>query len=150
MTGKTISFSMTRRGRTFLTRVPFEKLARASLPPRYSLSLVLCDDSLARTLGRKYLQKKMRAGYAPNVLSFPLEKKEGEIFLNLAKAKREAKELGIAPSDRAAHLLVHGCLHLRGIPHGKTMDASEDRILRRFKFKKSEDVHRPSKKHPQR
>ncbi|HWO07110.1 MAG TPA: rRNA maturation RNase YbeY [Candidatus Paceibacterota bacterium] len=111
-------------------RVPFEGLARATLPAGYQLSLVICGDSLSRKMNIQYRKKH----YAPNVLSFPLSKREGEIFLNIRKAAREARALGISPRARIAHLFVHGCAHLAGYAHGDRMDARERSILARFGF----------------
>src|SRR3989338_5485677 len=74
-----------------LPRIPYEKLARDVLGSRYELSLVLCGDTLARRMNKTYrlpALKLRRAGkktYAPNVLSFPLARSEGEIFLNIRK-----------------------------------------------------------------
>lgn len=116
------------RGRTL--GIPFQKIAREILGEQYLLSLVLSGDKLVRRINRKYRKKD----YAPNVLSFPLSKSEGEVFLNVRKAEREARSLGIPGHSRIAHLFVHGCLHLVGIPHGKKMDSSEKRILAKFGF----------------
>lgn len=108
----------------------FEKLAHAVLPRNYELSLVVCGDTLAQRMNVVYRKKK----YTPNVLSFPLSQKNGEIFLNVRQAEREARALGITKKDRIAHLFVHGCAHLRGLPHGEKMDALEKRVLKRYGF----------------
>lgn len=113
-------------------RIPFHAMARAVLGGRYFLSLVVCADALARRINREYRKKD----YSPNVLSFPLAKNEGEIFLNVRKARREARAFGIPENDRAAHLFVHGCLHLKGYLHGAAMDREEDWVLKRFGFRK--------------
>src|SRR3989344_6424990 len=84
--------------------IPFEKIARAALGNKYELSLVLCGDTLAQRMNKKYRGKT----YAPNVLSFPLSKVEGEIFLNVRKAAREARAYHVAERDHLAHLFVHG------------------------------------------
>lgn len=118
------------RGSTRLPRVSFETLAGHALPRTYTLSLVLCGDTLARRLNREYRKKT----YTPNVLSFPLSRTEGEIFINVRQATREAVRAGIPVRDRIAHLFVHGCLHLSGLPHGKTMDKRERAILSRASF----------------
>ena len=110
--------------------VPFEKMAREILGKSYSLSLVLSGDKLARRINRKYRKKD----HVPNVLSFPLLKNDGEIFLNVRKAECEARTLGVPRRLRIAHLFVHGCLHLAGLPHGKKMDGAEKRILAKFGF----------------
>ena len=128
MRGPTIEIRHVARGNT---RVPFEKIARELLPERYELSLVLCGDALSRRMNRTYRKKD----YAPNVLSFPLEKYEGEIFINLRKAEREARALGIPSRERVAHLFAHGCLHLLGFKHGESMERLERRALRKSGFK---------------
>src|SRR3989344_4553850 len=87
--------------------IPFENIADTILGKNYELSLVVCGDDLARRMNKEYRKKK----YKPNILSFPLSKKEGEIFLN-----------------------VHGCFHLKGLRHGRIMEIQEQRILRAFHF----------------
>ncbi len=121
---------MVKTVRRSVPNIPFEKMAHAVLGKRYELSFVVCGDVLARRINKKYRNKK----YKPNVLSFPLSKYEGEIFLNIPKATREAKQFGISLKDRLALLFVHGCFHLKGLPHGRTMEAQERRILRAFGF----------------
>lgn len=111
-------------------RLPFDELARASLPNDYELSLVICGDKLAQRMNKEYRQKS----YYPNVLSFELEKKAGEIFLNVRKAEREAIRHGVSLRERLALLFVHGCFHLSGHAHGRTMESAEKRVLRKFGF----------------
>ena len=111
-------------------RVPFEKMARAALPRGYQLSLVICGDRLAQRMNKEYRKKT----YRPNVLSFPLSKNEGEIFLNVRKAAREARTMRISTNARIAHLFIHGCFHLAGHGHGDRMDALELKVLRKFGF----------------
>ncbi len=108
--------------------IPFEKMARAILGPRYTLSLVICGDELSRRMNKTYRKKT----YIPNVLSFPLGKNDGEIFLNVRQAARETKAYGTTSPKHLARLFVHGCFHLKGLSHGRTMDSAEKRILRRF------------------
>ena len=116
--------------------VSFENIARDILGKNYNLSLVICGDKLARKINRAYRKRD----YPANVLSFPLSKNEGEIFLNVRKAEREAKALGISSRQRIAHLFVHGCLHLAGLPHGKKMDSLEKKIFSKFIFGRQKKV----------
>src|SRR3989338_4713423 len=77
-------------------RIPFEEIAKNVLGAQYELSLVICGDELARRINRENRKKT----YAPNVLSFPLGKLEGEIFLNIRKAERQGggkKKKNLAP-----------------------------------------------------
>lgn len=115
-------------GRGSSLRIPFEKIARDVLIKGYQLSLVLCDDSLARKINRTYRKKD----YAANVLSFPLDAHEGEIFLNIEAAEREAKRFSVSLRSHLMLLFVHGCLHLKGLGHGVAMENSEERTLKKF------------------
>ena len=108
-------------------RLPFLEMAKAALPRGYQLSLVICGDALAQKMNTRYRKKT----YRPNVLSFPLSKNEGEIFLNIRKAAREAKQEGISRDRRAALLFVHGCFHLAGHKHGDTMESLEQKVLKK-------------------
>lgn len=108
--------------------LPFERIARNILGPTYELSLVICGDTLARRMNAEYRKKT----YAPNVLSFPLSKQEGEIFLNIRKAAREARRDGTPLKKWLALLFVHGCFHLKGVDHGPAMERNEQRVLRTF------------------
>ena len=113
-------------------RLPFEHMKCKALGGAYELSVVVCGDTLARTMNKKYRSKT----YAANVLSFPLSKREGEIFLNVRAAEREAVTYGVRLQSRLALLFVHGLLHLKGLRHGRTMEAQERNILRAFKLDK--------------
>ncbi len=109
-------------------RIPFEAIARLVLGEKYTLSLVVCGDKLAQRINTEYRNK----AYYPNVLSFPLSKTEGEIFLNVRKAEREARQLEITTTKRAALLFVHGLFHLKGLDHSDFMEREEQRILLKF------------------
>lgn len=111
-------------------RVPYENMAHAVLGATYELSLVICGDDLATRMNKEYRHKS----YSPNVLSFPIGKAEGEIFLNVRKAEREARAFGIALEERLALLFVHGCFHLKGLAHGRIMEGQERRTLARFGY----------------
>lgn len=124
----TVSIRNTTRGP--VPRVPFEDMAREILGQRYDLSLVVCGDTLAQRINIESRKKT----YKPNVLSFPLDTHEGEIFLNIRKAAREAKQMKIKALDRIALLFVHGCFHLKGMDHSDEMEAEEARILRAHGF----------------
>jgi len=112
-------------------RLPFEAMAKAILPAGYQLSLVVCGDDLAQRMNATYRKKT----YKPNVLSFPISKQEGEIFLNVRKAEREARAMKVSRDWRLAHLFIHGCAHLTGHDHSDKMDALETKVLKKFGFK---------------
>lgn len=106
----------------------FKAIVDHVLGPRYTLSVVLVGDKKARTLNRAHRKKDSPA----NVLSFPLTDIEGEIYINVPKAKREAKEFGLTPKQHVRYLLIHGCFHLKGYTHGGTMEEAEDALVERF------------------
>lgn len=116
--------------------VPYENIATAILGNQYNLSLTICGDTLARRVNKQHRNK----AYSPNVLSFPYDKHSGEIFLNLRKAAREARKypsIVNADGDRSISehslfLFIHGCLHLKGLDHGKKMDALEIEYVKQY------------------
>lgn len=113
-----------------MPRLPFNELAEAVLGKHYELSLVVCGDTLAQRMNKQYRKKT----YYPNVLSFPLDKRSGEIFLNLRKTEREARAYGVSVRDRFALLYVHALWHLKGFDHSDKMERLEDQTLKRFGF----------------
>ncbi len=131
MGSPTIDIKTTIRGS--VPRIPFVEMAHAVLGTNYTLSLVLCGDHLAQRMNKQYRNKT----YVPNVLSFPLDKKDGEIFLNIRKAAREARQMDTPVIKRTALLFVHGLFHLRGMDHSDRMEAQEQLILQRFHLAES-------------
>lgn len=111
-------------------RISFERMAKNILGAHYSLSLVLCADTLSRRLNTEYRKKT----YRPNVLSFPIAKNEGEIILNVRKAAREAKAEGISLERCITFLFIHACLHLKGLDHSAAMDHLEREHMKKAGF----------------
>ncbi|MGX7895803.1 rRNA maturation RNase YbeY [Tsuneonella sp. HG222] len=95
--------------------------------PRLSASVLFTSDEEIHRLNREWRGRDKPT----NVLSFPmLERGElvtlrdegppellGDIALAHQTCAREAADKGIALSDHAAHLIVHGLLHLAGHDH---------------------------------
>lgn len=105
--------------------IPFERLKRSVLGKNFELSLVFADDKLSRRLNRIYRGKNRPA----NVLSFPLSKKSGEIFIDLVTVEKEAPRYGLSYRDFVKLLFVHGLLHLKGMRHGRKMERTEKKLL---------------------
>jgi len=108
--------------------IPFSSIKKRVLGKKYELSIVLIGDTLARRLNREHRGKD----YPANVLSFPLSPSEGEIFINVRKAEREAFAFGMSKKARVALLFIHGMYHLAGYQHGSTMEKKETAVLRAF------------------
>ncbi|WP_086736057.1 rRNA maturation RNase YbeY [Erythrobacter colymbi] len=113
--------------------------------PRLAVSLLFTSDDEVHTLNREWRQRDKPT----NVLSFPMLEREeledlapdgppellGDIALAYATCAREAAEKGITLEAHAAHLIVHGLLHLAGHDHvdsdeqAEAMEGLETRIL---------------------
>ncbi len=63
------------------------------------------------------------------MLSFPLGKKEGEMFLNLHLMKREAALEGTPFRTYVLFIFIHGLFHLAGLDHGRIMDLKEKKLF---------------------
>lgn len=126
-----MSLTTTSTVRTY-PRHKYADIANSILGKRYELSLVFVGKTRAATLNKQYRNKT----YSPNVLSFPLDEKTGEIFICPQVAITEAAKYGLSAKNYVAFLFIHGCLHLKGHEHGDTMDKLEQKWLRHFGLKK--------------
>ena len=119
----------------------------AAGPRSIELSVRLADDDSVRVLNAQWRGKDKPT----NVLSFPLASEAelaaapvdgpelmlGDIILARGVCAAEAAEKAIAIDQHAAHLLVHGTLHLLGYDHrdddgAADMEARETRALARL------------------
>lgn len=125
------TFAITRLTKDRVPSLPFLHIKETILGKTYELSLVIASDKFTQELNLTHRNKT----YVPNVLSFPLDKKHGEIFLNLKQAKREYKERKESYEYFVALLFIHACLHLKGSTHGSTMEKQEARLLSKFAIK---------------
>jgi probable rRNA maturation factor len=110
------------------------------------VSVVFGDDGEVQTLNRQWRAKDKPT----NVLSFPMLSRDevlhaatdegnegmlGDLILAHGVCIREAADKGIAVADHAAHLIVHGLLHLAGHEHetgeaaAQAMEALETKAL---------------------
>ncbi len=113
--------------------------------PRLSASLLFTSDEEIHALNREWRQRDK----ATNVLSFPMLARAdllalaadgppellGDVALAYETCVREAGEKDVALEDHAAHLIVHGLLHLAGYDHeisaaeAEAMEALETKAL---------------------
>jgi probable rRNA maturation factor len=98
----------------------------AGLAANAEISVLFCDDAFIRELNRKW-----RGIDKPtNVLAFPTSGDPrarpllGDIVIAFETASREASKAGRPLRDHAAHLLVHGFLHLIGHDHAGATEAT--------------------------
>lgn len=108
--------------------VPFLPIKEKILGKTYDLTVVFCSPKESQERNKEYRNKD----YPTNILSFPLSKSEGEIYISLSVARRDAKKFDMS-YEKFLHLLfIHGCLHLKGYDHGSTMEMLENKYLDKF------------------
>ena len=111
------------------------RCARAAMRSGSEVVLRIVGPSESKRLNARYRRKSQ----STNVLSFPYDRRLGDVVLCHQVIAREAKQQGKSLRAHYAHLIVHGILHLRGHDHLRSGDASrmeraEIRILRRLGF----------------
>jgi probable rRNA maturation factor len=114
---------MPKQGEEF--SIPFTDIKNSVLSLDYELSLVFIDKKFSRELNKTYRGKSKQT----NVLAFPLSKNSGEIFIDLDTAKKEAQIFEMSFPKFVEYLFIHGCLHLKGMRHGATMEQAEKLLL---------------------
>lgn len=122
------SFTVTKTTKERLPALPYLHLKEEVLGASYDLSLVTIGDKRSRTLNQRYRKRE----YVPNILAFPIDQKQGEIFLNLRQARREHAKREESYRHFVALLFIHAMLHLKGYRHGGTMEDKEVKLLSKF------------------
>jgi probable rRNA maturation factor len=128
-----------------------ERAARAGLeavgrdPDQHEIGLLLTDDAKMAELNARFRGRPQPT----NVLSWPAFAHDvpvpsgdpgegptflGDIALGYETCAREAEAAGIPLADHAAHLVLHGFLHLLGHDHAldaeaETMEEIETKVL---------------------
>ena len=134
-----------RAARAAIERTPHGELL--TTPATVEISVRLTSDVEVHALNRQYRQKDKPT----NVLSFPQAEPDdledvggsgpelmlGDIVLAHETCTREAEEKALSLEHHAAHLMVHGTLHLLGYDHledgtAEDMEARETRALARL------------------
>jgi probable rRNA maturation factor len=123
-------FSIINENKEKLPKIPFEEIKEASLGNNYSLSLIFTSPEKMKKLNTIYRNKETPT----DILSFPLSKNEGEIYISLSESKKEAKKFDREYENFIAFLFIHGCVHLIGHDHGSTMENIEVKIREKFKI----------------
>lgn len=116
------------RKKGILPDISYSKMKDTLLGKNYSLTVIFCTPQESQERNRIYRNKD----YPTNILSFPLEKNEGEIYISLITARREAKNFNMSYIEFLHLLTIHGMLHLKGHAHGSTMEKSEQKYCKQF------------------
>lgn len=132
------NFQITNLTKRNVLDIPFGVIKEGILGKKYFLSLVFVGPTKTRELNNLYRKKD----YATNILSFPLDKNNGEIFINLTKAESEKKKFAENSTEHLRHLFIHGLLHLKGFTHGSKMESEEKKFLKKYSADEQEHHHR--------
>ena len=124
------NFSITHGTSATPKRAVFHAVKNTVLGKAYRLALIFVPAADIKKWNKIYRGKNQ----ATDVLSFPLSKSEGEIYVCLAEAKKEAKKIGQPLSKFIVSLFIHGLVHLKGHDHGATMDSIEAKTRRKFRI----------------
>jgi rRNA maturation RNase YbeY len=104
---------------------------------RASVAVVFIDSRRSRSLNRRYLGHD----WVTDVLSFslvPAPAIEGEVYVNLDRARTQADQLGLQYGNEVLRLVVHGVLHLLGYDdrapvRRRAMHERQEALVRRFR-----------------
>ena len=124
------TFAITSTARSY-PKLPYEAIKNDILGKKYDLSLAFIGGTRSQALNKEHRGKD----YTPNVLSFPLDDAIGEIFITPTVAKKEAHKFNLSHKGYIGFLFIHGCLHLKGLPHGDKMDKLEQKYVMKYKLR---------------
>ena len=101
------------------------------------LSIVFVDNKYIKKLNKRYLNHNALT----DVMAFRLggtQQIEGEVYVNLDRAKSQAKDYGVSFANEVGRLVVHGILHLVGYEdrtqaQRRSMKKKEDRYLQQLR-----------------
>ena len=122
-----VELSIVQKSKGTLPRVSFRAIAEDILKGSAEVSLAFVEPRIAKKLNLTLRGKN----YPANILTFPFSKNNGEIIICPKEAKRMAPEFGLTFKNMLILLFIHGLLHLKGVPHGATMERLEARLLKR-------------------
>lgn len=108
-----------------------ERAARRLGAPRAEVSVRLCGDALCRRYNREFFDRDRPT----DVIAWPSGEAGylGDILINLAQTRRQARRLRLPFNEELHRLVVHGFLHLNGYDHTRDrgeMEALQERLVK--------------------
>ena len=122
------AFNIVNETRGSVPRFAYEQIKDTVLGKHYDLTMIVTNQARMKRLNTIYRDKES----ATDILSFPLSKNEGEIYICPSETKKEAKKFERTYENFFAYLFIHGCTHLKGHDHGAIMESIEARIRQKF------------------
>lgn len=123
-----MSITITNQTKSKLPTWPYDAMVTSVLGADYELSLVIVGEKRMHELNKAHRDKDMPT----DILSFPLDKKSGEMFISPVSTKKEAKKFDRPYDNFVAFLFIHGLWHLKGFDHSSTMESNEQKTRALF------------------
>ncbi len=123
-----MNFTIINETKLKLPPIDFSAIKNAALGKNYSLNLIFTTSSKIEKLNTIYRNKECPT----DILSFPISKSEGEIYISEKETRVEAKKFDRDFDNFLAFLFIHGCTHLKGHDHGVIMDSIEAKLRKKF------------------
>jgi probable rRNA maturation factor len=101
------------------------------LGKRYRFSFAFIDKKRSEFLNKTYRKENKPT----DVLSFSLEKDNGEILICPEVAKIKSVKFGMTYENYLLFLVIHAVLHLKGFKHGSKMERYEIAYYNRYRHR---------------
>ena len=124
------NFSIVNETKGRLPSLPFSLYKNKILGKKYELDLIFVNEKKIRALNKTFRKKDS----STDILSFPIDKNLGQIFICEKIAKKKAKEFEREYNNFIAFLFIHGAVHLLGHEHGNKMEKLEGKYRKIFKI----------------
>lgn len=111
-----------------LPSLSFDKYKSAILGDDYELSIVFVSEGKIKKLNKTYRE----IDKVTDILSFPISKKAGDIFICKKYADKKSTGFDRSPANYLAFLVIHGLVHLKGFEHSSKMESIENRFRKQF------------------
>lgn len=105
----------------------FRKTLEQVLGKNYDLSLVFIGDKLSKRLNLVH----RKIDKPTDILSFPLGKNAGEIFINIPCSRRKCVSFNRNFPNYIKFIFIHGLFHLKGYEHGSRMEREEQKMRKK-------------------
>lgn len=105
-----------------------DAIKEAVLGKEYELSFAFISSEEIHKLNLTY----RNLNKPTDILSFPLSDTEGELYICLDEAAKEAPKFDRPIENFLPFLFIHGCVHLKGYDHGSTMESIEAKFRKEF------------------
>jgi probable rRNA maturation factor len=123
-----ITVNITNETKHKLPKVEFEAIAKEILGEDYILNVVIVSPGKIKKLNTIYRDKEVPT----DILSFPISKDEGEMYICVEETKKEAIKFERSYENFFPFLFIHGCVHLKGYDHGAIMESIEAKVRKQF------------------